>query len=242
MAPANIPLLSFSLHLQPISRMERLSIESCIDAGYEHRAYVYESQRWLGVLPVPAMYHDAVEIIPKQVLMQDKDEKHTNFRLLFMCAALFRHGGLWVDNDYVLTQPVPYAPFVAVKDPDQPGLCPYVLRLPPGSALAQRAVSVAESELADSKTPVLDLMGAIQANWPARHDAKILTAAQACPFGLKHAKMLINPAPELDQENVYGYKLWRAGWERDDTTPASKFHHMAPYEQLWSRYFGMRIK
>lgn len=242
MATASIPLLSFSLHLQPISRMERLSIESCIDAGYEHRAYVYESQRWLGVLPVPAEYHDATTILPRKMLLKDIDEEHKAFRLLFMCAALFKHGGLWIENDYVLTRPFPLVPFVAVQDPDRDCLSPYALRLPPGSAIAQLALDTAETEIAEAKDPVVRLMSEIQENWPARRDAKVLTAAEACPFGRKHAQILINPAPELDQENVYGYKLWRHAWERGDTTPASKFHPMAPYEQLWNRYFGMRIK
>jgi len=232
--------LSFSLHLQPITRMERLSIESCLSAGYEHHAYVYGSQRWLGVLPVPAEYKDGAEIVPEDELTRDKDPKHQNFRLRFMCAALFRHGGVWVDNDYVLTQPLPKSPFLAVRDPDRHGLSPYLLRLPAGSAIAQRAVDSAENELEESDKPVADLMDVIHDHWPTRPDATILTAAQGCPFGRDMSHMMINPTPELDQENVYGYKLWRNAWERGDTTPASKFSLMAPYEQLWSRYFGMR--
>lgn len=239
--PAAVPALSFSLHLQPVSRMERLAIESCIDAGYEHRGYAYGDPNKLGTLPVPANYHDANKIFPESMVPKDP-EAQQKFALAFMCRAMYTHGGLWIDNDYVLTRPMPQSPFLAVRDPDRDGLSTFALRLPAGSTVARLAMQTAETKLKKAAFPAVVLMDSILSNWPVRSDARILTAAEACPFGRKHAQMLINPAPELDQERVYGYKLWRHVWEHEDCTPSSKFHHMSPYEQLWGRYFGMREK
>lgn len=236
--------LSFSLHLEPVCRMDRLSIESCLAAGYEHISYTYNDPLKMGQLPLPAVYRDAREILPPPATTADTAVEHRNFRLRFMSAALFKHGGLWVDNDYVLTQRCPETPFLGLMDPDREGLAPYLLRLPEGSALAKIAIHTADHDLTAEAKPILQpvakLMDVIRDMWPARGSTRILSAAEGCPFGHKHARIIIHAAPELELERVFGYKLWRRAWEHGDTTPATKFHNMAPFEQLWNCYFGMR--
>jgi hypothetical protein len=241
MPVATSPILSFSLHLRPISRMERLSIESCLAAGYSHTAYVYGGATpWLGALPVPAKYFDAAAILPKRYMRPDASGSFQRSRLRFMCTAMFQHGGIWIDNDYVLTQAFPDTPLLAIASPDRHGFTDFALRLPAGSAIAQLAMNFAETALADVKDPTAVLMDSIKDNWPERHAASVLSASQGCPFSEKQAAAAISPAPDLDQTGVYGYKLWRDAWECEDCTPATKFTITAPYEQLWGRYFGMR--
>jgi hypothetical protein len=228
--------LAFSLQLKPVTRMERLSAESCLAAGYDYRLYTYGDPQRYGVIPVPGEYADAREILPACECLPDPDGSYTTFRLRFMCAALFTHGGLWVDTDYVVTRTLPSAPFLAVRQASQ--LQPHALRLPAGSALALMADDLA-AEALEAHYPPSTILETIQENWPARPDAKILSADEACPIGADQSDLVINPAPRIQPDLVYGYKLWRSRWEEADCTPDSRFSQSSLFEQLWARHFGM---
>lgn len=241
---AVVPKLAFSLLLKPpITRMERLSVEACLTAGYDFRMYIYGDYQKFGVIPTPGCYADARQILPESECRPDGDGTFRTFQHRFMCAALFTHGGLWVDTDYVLTRALPAAPFLGIVGHDD-RLQTHALRLPAGSALAlmaeEAAIDAANTAREVRQVPFQhQVMSAIYDGWPSRTDAKLLPAALGCPLGPDKTDLVINPAPKIQPDQVYGYKLWRSLWETEDTSPTTKFHHDAVFEQLWWRYFGM---
>lgn len=220
-----------------MTRMERLSIESCLSAGYNFRLYSYSPRDLCGALPKPAELVDAESILPREFCVPDQSGSYAWFQLAFMCAALFKHGGLWVDPDYVLTRQLPDAPFLALQAHEPAQIYLHALRLPAGSALAQYA---AEAAIAAKDPTEYDCSVAqtLQESWPQRKDAILVPWERGCPYRREQADLVINQAPEIQPEFVYGYKLWRDAWEHEDCTPSSKFAQCTLFEQLWSLYFG----
>lgn len=229
----------FSLQLQPVTRMERLSVESFLDAGYNYTLYAYDADRRFGVIPLPAEYADANQILPQSLCVPDRDGSYRTFTALFQFAALYKHGGLWADTDYVILRQLPEQDHLAIRD-DDGTLLPYLLRLPRESALAQVGMVWANERLSkaghDNRCTIMENL---VFGWPQKpEDAIQIPVANGCPVRETDFNAVIEPMGLVLDEKAYGYKLWRSRWDCPDCTPDSKFSPDTIIEQLWQRYIG----
>lgn len=130
-------------HGPPLSRFERLSIQSFLRNGHPVELHVYDAP---SLVPAGTKLCDANEIIPRKRLFRHKRTGSLGvFADWFRYKLLRERGGLWVDTDIVCLRPFDY---------DQPEIFAWedgrlinnaVLGLPAGHPLAQWLVDCCEN-------------------------------------------------------------------------------------------------
>ena len=86
----------------PLSKLERLCIQSFLDHGHEFHLYVYAD---IGDVPKGAVIKDAGEILPKKNIFTSKRGGLTCFADWFRYELLCIRGGFWVDTDVICIKP-----------------------------------------------------------------------------------------------------------------------------------------
>lgn len=104
----------------PLSRMERAVLQSCVNCGYTVHVYTYnamkEFKRHVPKSPF-IVVHDAREILPEDKLFEyggrahigarDDAYKYLPFSDLFRFTMLYKKGGAWLDLDIFMLRPIP---------------------------------------------------------------------------------------------------------------------------------------
>jgi hypothetical protein len=224
--------LVFSLQLTPVTRLERLSIESFINAGYDYRLYGYLTPDQLGAIPHPATYHDAREILP--VMEDTHPEAILN---AFQYALMAKHVGTWADTDYVLLRPLPTTELLGVRV--DAGLFPRLLRLPPEVVEFYRLDKFALKYI-DLKDPRERVAAKMSLSWPRESQDSLLSSQDGCPLPAKQLGLLFDPGcvADLFPKSTYGICLWREAWGWLDRHPSSRFNTHSAYEMLWRLHFS----
>lgn len=94
-----------SMWYGPMTRLERLSINSFVKNGHEHHIYLYDMENAKG-LPQEAIIHDANEILEKTEVFQDIQKKdYFQFGDIFRIHLLKKHDYIWADLDTICLSP-----------------------------------------------------------------------------------------------------------------------------------------
>jgi Alpha 1,4-glycosyltransferase conserved region/Glycosyltransferase sugar-binding region containing DXD motif len=89
---------------RPLSRLEKLSIESFLDHGHQYHLYAYEE---LPDLPRGATLRDGNEILPAAQIFQYRERKsYSAFSNVFRYKLLLERGGWWADTDVISLRPL----------------------------------------------------------------------------------------------------------------------------------------
>lgn len=242
------PLAVCSLQLDTVQRMARLSYESMITLGYDVYVYSYESASDIQALPVPAQHLDARHILPESAVFMDADGAWDGFTNLFQFQSLWKHGGLWIDNDYVLLRSLPTSRLLGIGTDQE--FFPYLLRLPPRSELAARGLELAE-KYKHRSDPREKTCRVLRSSWlelrptlldpgqylplPATATAQLLissdyvTTTEQGPCSLRERI--------LSEETVGGVHLWQPEWTRREFPVGSGTSDSCLYQLLWRLFF-----
>lgn len=104
----------------PLSRLERASLMSCVNAGYTIELYTYnpitEFKKNVPESPYIRV-HDARLILPKSALFKYTERadvgkrndafSYLPFSDLFRITMLYKNGGAWIDLDMLMVKPIP---------------------------------------------------------------------------------------------------------------------------------------
>lgn len=94
-----------SMWYGPMTRLERLSINSFVKNGHEHHIFLYDMENAKG-LPKEAIIHDANEIIPEEEVFKDIHKKdYFQFADIFRLKLLKKYDLVWVDLDTICLSP-----------------------------------------------------------------------------------------------------------------------------------------
>ena len=86
----------------PLSKIERLCIQSFLDNGHEFHLYVYDD---IGNIPDGVTVKDANEILPATFIFRNDVGSFAGFSNWFRYEMLAKCGGMWTDMDMICLKP-----------------------------------------------------------------------------------------------------------------------------------------
>lgn len=129
-----LPAIHMFWHGAPLSRIERLSIESFLANGHAVNLHLYDS---LQGVPVGASIVDASVVLPRDVIFRHRRTGSLGpFADWFRYRVLVERGGIWADTDVVCLEPLAYDDAVVFGWEDSQYVNTAVLGLPMGHPLA----------------------------------------------------------------------------------------------------------
>jgi len=237
------PNAVFSFQADEVCRLARLAYESVLSLGFDLYVYSYQLPKLIGALPYPAKHVDARTILPDHLFRPDADGSWESFTNLFQLTALHKHGGLWLDNDYIMLKDVGNAPTLGIADnhPESSGPLPYVVRLPPGSRFAAAGMKLARDEYKRPRPkPRERTFRKISSFWP-KSGAELLDFDLYCPISSSELDLVLcqtGAGLGLPLDELGGIHLWQSDWAKYDLYPGSGFQVSSPYEILWRMHFS----
>lgn len=94
-----------SLWIGPMTRLERLSLNSFVKNGHEHHLYLYDMKNSIGI-PKEVIVHDANEIIKEKDIFQDIHYNHYfQFADKFRLNLVKKYDYIWTDLDTICLSP-----------------------------------------------------------------------------------------------------------------------------------------
>ena len=222
--------------------MERCAIRSFLAHGHPYRLYVYEP---IDGVPAGAELQDAEAILPRQRIFRDATDSLGAFSDWFRYELLLKRGGYWVDTDLVCLKPLPHGNDVVLASQRQPGrrkprVASAVIRVPPGSEIAERARETAARRArpglkwASLGPPLLDeLVSELGMSQFVRPPADF------CPINWWHWRRLTNGSLVVRWQNrlsglgrAHAVHLWNELWWRSGTDRDGHFPRRSLYERL----------
>lgn len=221
----------------PVTRVERLAVESWLSHGYEVRAYTYEQldhqNRGVtcGTLPNPANFDNAESILPEPYLQQ-KDGL-----LAFKLNAWHAHGGLFLPPDYVLQQALPATGHLCGRL-DDGELTFELARIPQDSpvlgALRRTLYKVDKRGL-----PLVTLGEAFATAITDFPTAEALEQLKLSAVVRSSGHLVVRARGGLKlSADAFGARLWPDMWDRETRAHNTKFPETVLFERLWSIFFG----
>lgn len=229
------PSAVFSFQPDNVCRLSRLSYESMIEQGYDVSVYSYENPQEIGALPTPAEHIDARQIVPEELVFRDADGGWEGFTNLFQFAALYKHGGLWIDNDYVLRTRLAGVGVVAIQGENDATPLPYVIRLPARSAFAAKGIELA-GRYRNGLHPRETTYQELRTEWEELHPRK-LNPRRFCPIQRTELHQVLQNS-DFKLAGVRGLHLWQQEWRRQQIGFGAGFPAGSTYEILWRGLFG----
>ena len=118
-----------------LSTLERLSIASFLDNGFEYHLYVYQE---VASVPRGTLVKDAREILPETMIFRyTRFESYSGFSNYFRYKLLLERGGWWMDTDVVCLKPFQFdRPHVFSSEPGREGgecVASGIIKAPVGS-------------------------------------------------------------------------------------------------------------
>lgn len=224
----------FSFQPDNVSRLARLSYESMIEQGYSVSIYSYEAPREIGALPIPAEHIDARQVVPEELVFRDSNGGWEGFTNLFQFAALHKHGGLWIDNDYVLLRRLAGVGALAIQGESIRTPLPYILRVPARSAFAARGIELA-GKYRNEPNPRELTCSKLGKEW-AELRARKLPPAKYCPIHPSELQQVLQVS-DFKLSRVSGLHLWQREWRRQEIGFGAGFPTDSTYEILWRELF-----
>lgn len=237
------PNAMFSFQADEVCRMSRLVYESALSLGFDLYIYSYQAPKLIGALPFPAKHLDARTILSEDLFRPDADGSWENFTNLFQMAALYQHGGLWLDNDYILLKDIANTEYLGISDehPERIGPLPYLLRLPPKSKFAAAGLAIANTAYVERRLrPREKTFRKLAKLWP-KSQSNLLDFDDYCPISKSELDLVLCESPANAPfvfEYYGGIHLWQSDWAQYDLYPGSGFQVASPYEILWRMHFS----
>ena len=233
----------------PLSRIERLSIESFVRNGHEYHLYTYDDSEYR--LPPGAIQKDAGEIVPRDKVWQhgfgEEAGSLAGFSDYFRFTLLFEKGGIWADADLVCLRPLSVdRPLYISAETARPGIeqpSTQLLKFPKGDDLLKRAIEYIESQDPGQIEflqvgprlihRLVDEMG---------YGAHVLPAkvANPVPWWQYYVMFLGEHAPRLSEmqadPDVCCVHLWNEMIRRLEIPKDASLDPQSPIERLCARY------
>jgi len=98
----NLPTIQSLWIGNPLSKLERLCVQSFLDHGHEFHLYTYGE---VGNIPAGCTVKDGNKILPAKDIFQYRGGSYAGFSNWFRYEMLMKLGGFWVDMDMVCVRP-----------------------------------------------------------------------------------------------------------------------------------------
>src|ERR1041385_2404266 len=221
-----------------LSVMERLSITSFLQHGYEYHLYVYDD---LPNVPAGTVIKDAHAILPASRIFKYKQRpSYAGFANHFRYRLLSRLGGWWVDADVVCLRPFDFPDeYVFAGEPtgDQIVVNNGIMKAPAGSAIMDRAVNVCETK--DPEKLVWgetgpQLLTELVAQFSLEQYQK--PCSVFCPVAHVEWHKLLEPYVMAIASDAYAIHLWNSYWQFEPQDKNADYHPDCIYEQIKRKY------
>lgn len=106
----------------PLSKMERMCVNSFIKNGFELQIWTYSQKE---IIISGASVRDAREIVPESSVFLNQAGSYAGFSDLFRYCVLYLYGGLYVDTDVLSLKPaslIPNIPFLVTERAQDGGI------------------------------------------------------------------------------------------------------------------------
>ncbi len=135
----NLPIIQSLWIDAPLSNLEKLCIQSFLDHGHEYHLYTYGDV--VGI-PSGAMVKDGNDILPASDIFYCKDGRIGPFTDWFRYEMLTKHGGYWVDMDYVCLKPFDLQQDIVFAHDDGGEIYAGVIKFPAGHEIVRELAGI----------------------------------------------------------------------------------------------------
>jgi len=228
-----------------LSTMEKLSIRSYIENGYEYHLYAYDE---VSGVPRGAVLKKAEDVLPSSKIFQYRDRKsYAGFSNYFRYKLLLEKGGWWSDVDVICLKPLDYeADYVFASEVTMYGsevVTSGVIKAPKGSELLKMAWA-----RCDSKDPRKlkwgetgpKLLGELVQEF--RLNRYVKSAATFCPIPPHRFYEAILPGRWMEfSEQTCAVHLWNEMWRRLSIDKDEEYAPRCLYERLKNTYLTLTL-
>jgi hypothetical protein len=245
---------------QRLSTVERLSITSFLQNGYDYHLYVYTH---VDNIPPGTMVKDANELVPKDRIFTYKGYRHKNaswrsklrnflysgtkkygkgsyagFANYFRYVLLQRTGGWWCDTDIICLRPFPqnenYVFSATALQNNHYLVNNSVIKTPPGSELMARLVERTSKVRGEAPWGTTGPQLMTEMVYDINLEEYIHPAEDFQPIHYKQYQTVLEPDQPIP--DAYSIHLWNEMWRREDLDKDAVYPATSIFEVLKRRY------